>query len=206
MFFLHNWQWWDKFFSCGMHLYIRRLITSVPLPETLWDTLRHIETLWDTLRQLETTWDDLRHFETTWDNLRQLETLWDTAVGGEKRNHGLKYESDCVSIGIGIKIWIVEGFVRDCFVEFLSSTPQSNKKNLFQNKFYSRCVSYKNCKLPRRKYTPKRENCFAILISVCNFYISLQFSYQFAIVTFWCIVPMWTFAIFIWVCNFHISL
>ncbi len=57
-----------------------------------------------------------------------------------------------------------------------------------------------------RNYTPKRENCFAILISVCNFHISLQFLYQFAILTFWCIVPTWTFTIFIWVCNFHIIL
>jgi hypothetical protein len=26
---------------------------------------------------------------------------------GEQRNHGLKYESDCVSIGIGIKIYVL---------------------------------------------------------------------------------------------------
>ncbi len=54
--------------------------------------------------------------------------------------------------------------------------------------------------------TLKRENCFAILISVCNFHISLQFSYQFANLMFQCIVTTWTFAIFIWVCNFHMSL
>ncbi len=72
--------------------------------------------------------------------------------------------------------------------------------------FYSRRVSYENCKCPRRNYTPNYENCFAILLSVCNFHISLQFSYQFAILTFRCIVPTWTFAIFIWVCNFHMSL
>ncbi len=72
--------------------------------------------------------------------------------------------------------------------------------------FHSRCVSYENCKRPHRNYTPKCENYFAILISVCNFHISLQFSYQFAILTFWCIVPTWTFAIFIWVCNFHMTL
>ena len=67
------------------------------------------------------------------------------------------------------------------------------------------CLSYENCKRPHRNYTPKRENCFAIFISVCNFHISLQFSYQFAILTFWCKVPTWTFAIFIWVCNFHMT-
>ncbi len=44
----------------------------------------------------------------------------------EQRNHVLKYESDCVIIGIGIKKWIMEGFERDCFVEFLSSTLQLN--------------------------------------------------------------------------------
>jgi hypothetical protein len=49
--------------------------------------------------------------------------------------------------------------------------------------------------------TPKRENCFAILISVCNFHISFQFSDQFAILTFQCIVPT-----FVNVCNFHMSL
>ena len=92
--------------------------------------------------------------------------------------------------------------------EFLSSTPQSNQEIiLFQNKFsIPLYLSYESCKRPRRNHTPKRENCFAIFISVCNFHISLQFSYQFAILTFWCMVPTWTFAIFIWVCNFHMSL
>jgi hypothetical protein len=41
---------------------------------------------------------------------------------------------------------------------------------------------------------------------LCNYHISLQFSYQFAILTFCCTVPMWKFAIFISDCNFHISL
>ncbi len=72
--------------------------------------------------------------------------------------------------------------------------------------FHSRCVSYENCKRLHRNYTLKHENRFAILTSVCNFHISLQFSYQFAILTFQRIVPMWMFAIFIWVCNFHMSL
>ncbi len=56
----------------------------------------------------------------------------------------LKYESDCVSIGIGIKLWIMEGFARDCFVEFLSSTPQPNQNILFQNKFsFPLCLIWK---------------------------------------------------------------
>ena len=46
----------------------------------------------------------------------------------------------------------------------------------------------------------------AIFISVCNSQISLQFSYQFAILTFRGMVPTWMFAILISVCNSHISL
>ncbi len=87
--------------------------------------------------------------------------------------------------------------------------PHRNQTETFCSKtsFHSRCrVSYENCKRQRRNYTLKCENCFAILISVCNFHISLQFSYQFAILTFRCIVPTWTFTIFIWVCNFPMSL
>jgi len=91
--------------------------------------------------------------------------------------------------------------------EFLSSTTQSNREILFRNKFsIPLCLSYENCKRQRRNHTSKRENCFAIFILVCNFHISLQFSYPYAILTFWCMVPTWTFAIFIWVCNFHLSL
>ena len=76
----------------------------------------------------------------------------------------------------------------------------TNREILFQNKFsIPLCLSYENCKCPCRNHTPKRENCFAIFISVCNFHISLQFS-------LFGIVPTWTFAIFMWVCNFHMSL
>jgi len=92
--------------------------------------------------------------------------------------------------------------------EFLSIAPRHNPtKKFFSKQKFSipMCLSYENYKRPRRNHTPKRENCFAIFISVCNFHISLQF-YQFAILTFWSIVPTWTFAIFIWVCNFHMSL
>jgi hypothetical protein len=46
-------------------------------------------------------------------------------IGGKQRNHGLKYESDCVHIGIGVKkLCFVEDFARVGFVEFLSSTLQ----------------------------------------------------------------------------------
>jgi hypothetical protein len=87
--------------------------------------------------------------------------------------------------------------------------PHRNRTKTFfcsRTSFHSRHVSYESCKHQHRNYTMKRENCFAILISVWKFHLSLQFSYQFAILTFWCIVPTWTLAIFTWVCNFHISL
>ena len=127
----------------------------------------------------------------------------------EQRNHGLKYESDCIRIGIGIKIFMncgrfCERLFRWVFV--IHTAIKQKHFFCFRTSFHSHCVSYENCKRPCRNYTPKHENCFAILISVCNFHISLQFSYQFAILTFRCIVPMWKFAIFILVCNFHMSL
>jgi hypothetical protein len=93
-----------------------------------------------------------------------------------------------------------------CWVFVNHTTIKPKHSYSSRTSFHSCCVSNENCKCPHRNYTPKRENCFAILISVCNFHISLQFSYQFAIITFWCIVPTWMFAIIIWVCNFHISL
>ncbi len=93
-----------------------------------------------------------------------------------------------------------------CWVFVIHTAIEPKHSFCSRTSFHSRCVSYENCKYPRRNYTPEHENCFAILISVCNFHISLQFSYQFAILMFWCIVPTCTFAIFISVCNFHISL
>ncbi len=126
-----------------------------------------------------------------------------------QRNHCLKYESDCVCIGIGIIIFMN----RERFCErssrwvFAIHTVIERKHSFcFRTSFHSRETQYEKCKRPRRNYTPKCENCFAVLKSVCNFHINLQFSYQFAILTFRCIVPTWTFAIFIWVCNFHMSL
>ncbi len=128
----------------------------------------------------------------------------------EQRNHGLKCESDCVRIGLGIIIFMnhrgrfcERSF---CWVFVIHTTIEQKHSFCFGTSFHSRCVSYENCKRPRRNYTLKHENSFAILISVCNFHISLQCSFQFAILTFQCIVPTWAFAIFIWVCNFHMSL
>ncbi len=134
----------------------------------------------------------------------------------EQRNHCLKYESDCVSIGFGIKRWIMRGFVRDCFVEFLSSTPQSNQNILsVPEQVFIPAVSH--MKIANIHVWTIHQNVrialqfsylsyqFAIFISVCNshvsvyssyvevcnFHMSLQFSYE--------------FAIFISVCNSHVT-
>jgi hypothetical protein len=126
---------------------------------------------------------------------------------GERRNHRFKNESDCLRTGISIKYesWKV---LREILpYEFFVIHAAIQPRNSFPEQVFNPAVSsYENCKRPRRNHTSKRENCFAIFILVCNFHISLQFSYQFAILTFWCMVPTWTFAIFIWVCNFHMSL
>jgi hypothetical protein len=58
--------------------------------------------------------------------------------------------------------------------------------------------SYENCKCPHKNYTPKHENCKLIWklqtdMKIANWYENCK-----VILTFWCIVPMWTFAIFIW--------
>ncbi len=125
----------------------------------------------------------------------------------KQRNHGLKYESDCVSIGIGPNMNCRRFCKRLFHWVFVIHTAIEPKHSFCsRTSFHSRCVSYENCKRLRKNYTPKHENWFAILISVCNFHISLQFSCQFAILMFWCIVLTWAFAIFIWVCNFHLSL
>ncbi len=57
--------------------------------------------------------------------------------------------------------------------------------------------SYEKCKRPHRNYTLKRENCKLIWklqtdMKIANWYENCK-----AILTFWCLVPTWTFAIFI---------
>ncbi len=81
-------------------------------------------------------------------------------------------------------------------------------ENSFQEQKFSipLSFSYENCKSPRRNQTPKRENCFSIFISVCNFHISMQFSPFGVLLLRGCLQFSHGFAIFIWVCNFHISL
>ena len=94
--------------------------------------------------------------------------------------------------------------MRDCSLwVFVIHTTIQPYKSFPEQVSIPQCPSYENCKCPHRNHTPKHENCFAIIILVCNFHISLQFSHQFAILIFWCMVPMCTFAIIIWVCNYH---
>ena len=109
---------------------------------------------------------------------------------------GRRAEKSWQELVLACELWKV---LREIVLfEFLSSTPQSNQ-NISRTSFHSRCVSYENCKHPRRNYTPKHENCFAIFVSVCNFHISLQFSYQFAIL-------MFKYSSYVVVYNFHMAL
>ena len=93
----------------------------------------------------------------------------------------------------------MEGFTRDGFVEFLSSTPQSNQNILSvpEQVFIPAMSHMKIANVHvgtihlNMRIALQFSYQFAIFISVCNF------SYQFAILIFWCIVPMWKFAIFI---------
>ncbi len=92
----------------------------------------------------------------------------------------------------------MEGFARDRFIEFSSSTPQSNGNILsVPEQVFIPAVSH--MKIANVHVGTVHQNVkislqflyqFAIFISVCNFHISLQFS-PFGI------VATWTFAIFI---------
>ncbi len=80
----------------------------------------------------------------------------------------------------------MEGFARDIFVEFSSSTLQSNGNILsVSEQVFIPAVSH--MKIANVHVGPIHRNVK----------IALQFSYQFAILMFRCIVPMWMFAIFI---------
>ncbi len=78
----------------------------------------------------------------------------------------------------------MEGFARDCFVEFLSSTPQSNQ-NILSVPEQVLIPAVSHMKIANVYVGAIDQNVkialqfsyqFAIFISVCNFYISLQFS------------------------------
>jgi hypothetical protein len=78
----------------------------------------------------------------------------------------------------------VEGFVKECFVEFLSSTPQSNQNILsVPEQVFIPAVSH--MKIANVHVGTVHQNVkialqlsyqFAIFISVCNIHIRLQFS------------------------------
>ncbi len=88
----------------------------------------------------------------------------------------------------------MEGFARDCFVEFLSSTPQSNGKILsVLEQVFILAVSHM-----------KIANVHVKTIS--NSHISLQFSYQFAIFISVCNSQVLVYSSYVEVCNFHMSL
>jgi hypothetical protein len=79
----------------------------------------------------------------------------------------------------------VEGFARDHFIEFLSSTPQSNGNILsVSEQVFIPAVSH--MKIANVHVGTIHQNMrialqfsyqFAIFMSVCNFHISLQFSH-----------------------------
>ncbi len=72
---------------------------------------------------------------------------------GEQRNYSLKYESDCVRIGIGIKRFMNRGrFCKRsfCWVFVIHTAIKWKHSFCSRTSFHSRCVSYKNCKLTRR--------------------------------------------------------
>ncbi len=119
------------------------------------------------------------------------------------------YSLSSLSTGIGVKyLWIVEVFARDRFVEFSSSTPQSNGNILsVLEQVFIPALSY--MKIAIVNVGTKYQNTVFIpaavdvrsrsVISIhslsnllCNFHINLQYSYQFAIL--------------ISVCNSHVSM
>ncbi len=117
-------------------------------------------------------------------------------------NHGLKYESDFVSIGIGIEIWIVEGFAKECFIEFLSSTQQSNR-NIFSVPEQVFIPAVSHMKIANVHVGTLYTKTW---VSLCNFHTSLQLSCQFAIFISVCNSHVSVFSSYVDVCNFHMSL
>jgi hypothetical protein len=89
----------------------------------------------------------------------------------------------------------MEGFARDCFVEFLSSTLQSNQNILY---------------VPELVFVPAVSHMKIANVHVGtihrNVRIALQFSYQFAIFISVCNSHISVFNAYVDVCNFHMSL
>ncbi len=89
----------------------------------------------------------------------------------------------------------MEGFAKECFVEFLSSTPQSNRNIL---------------SVPEQVFIPAVSHVKIANIHVGtihqNVRIALQFSYQFAIFISVCNSHISVYSSYVDVCNFHMSL
>ncbi len=89
----------------------------------------------------------------------------------------------------------MEGFARDCFVEFLSSTPQSNGNIL---------------SVLKQVFIPAVSHMKIANVHVGTIYqnmrIALQFSYQFAIFISVCNSHISVYSSYMDVCNFHVSL
>ncbi len=114
----------------------------------------------------------------------------------------------------------MEGFARDRFVEFLSSTPQSNGNILsVLEQVLVPAVSHikianvhVGTKYQNTVFIPTAVNVHSrLVISIkslsnllCNFHISLQFSYQFAILISVCNSHVLMYSSYVEVCNFFI--
>ncbi len=115
----------------------------------------------------------------------------------------------------------MEGFARDRFVEFLPSTPQSNGNILsVLEQVFIPAVSH--MKIANVHVGTKNQNTVFIpaavdvhsrcVISIkslsnllCDFHISLQFSYQFAMLISVCNSHVLMYSSYVEVCNFHIT-
>jgi hypothetical protein len=116
----------------------------------------------------------------------------------------------------------VEGFGRDCFVEFLSSATQSSRNILsVLEQVFIPAVSH--MKTANIHIGTKYQNTDFILAAVdvrscrvisikmlgnllCNVHISLPFSYQFAILISVCNSYVLMYSSYIEICNFHMTL
>jgi hypothetical protein len=116
----------------------------------------------------------------------------------------------------------MEGFARDCFVEFLSSTPQSNGniasvlEQVFIPAVYHMKIAnvHVGTECQNRVFIPaavdgvhsQRVISIKSLSNLlCNSHISLLISYQFAILISVCNSHIWMYSSYVEVCNFHMT-
>ncbi len=95
----------------------------------------------------------------------------------------------------------MEGFAKECFVEFLSSTPQSNQ-NILSVPEQGFIPTVSHMKIANVYVGTIHQNMRIALHS----HISLQFSYQFAIFISVCSSHVLVYSSYVDVCNFHMSL